>query len=720
MLRWALVVSVGIAALMMIACGSDSGGSGGGSAGGSVGGSAGSTVGGTGGNPSGGQAGVDGGLGGSGGTDGGGAAGAGGATGGAGGQPQVCSPGTKQCSGLDVQTCTADGSAWTKTSTCPYVCSAGACTGECSPGSNQCSGLSVQTCNNQGQWQTTSTCPFVCSAGACSGSCVPSTKQCNGKDAQTCDANGGWQTTQTCPILCSSGTCTGSCTPGTKQCSANKTQTCDNAGQWQDVQTCPFVCSAGSCTGSCVPGTAKCTGGTPETCNASGAWVAGSACPFVCSNGSCTGVCMPGTKQCSGTSTQTCDGAGQWGSTTACPGTPNADPTCSGPGVCGTTCKTGYQNCDGNPSNGCEADLASPTTCGSCNNTCNSTGGTPACSNGTCGIVCDTQHANCSGGVADGCETTLGTTTNCKGCGDACSAPSHAVAACTGLGCGFVCSGLWGDCNGLPGDGCEKDVSNDSKNCGGCGINCYGGSCAAGKCQYAVEKVTSSPAGISFMALDSTNAYWTTGTPTSSVYKAPKGVDAATLLASNSPNTAVGIATDGLSVFFSGTSPVEIRKVPVGGGSTTQMTGSWGPWYFATDGAHVYWTDQTSAAPCFCSAAKSTTVYRMPVGGGSVESWITVPYASRPEVAVDSISVYFVSYGPYDAGANDYLGRIYRVSKSNKNVVVLAACGPTAVSPTSCYPFRYPMYRFTLSGTHLFFIANPNDWAIALFRIPPD
>ncbi|MDP1538930.1 MAG: S8 family peptidase [bacterium] len=61
---------------------------------------------------------------------------------------------------------------------------------------------------------------------------------------------------------------------------------------------------------------------------------------------------------------------------------PNAVGTCS-TGVCSYVCNTGYDNCDENWANGCEANLATDSNnCGVCNNTC----GTSTCPESGCGV----------------------------------------------------------------------------------------------------------------------------------------------------------------------------------------------------------------------------------------------------------------------------------------------------------------------------------------------
>jgi hypothetical protein len=52
-----------------------------------------------------------------------------------------------------------------------------------------------------------------------------------------------------------------------------------------------------------------------------------------------------------------------------CPSGPHSSATCAH-GTCGLTCGPGFDDCDGKPENGCESDLSTPGTCGSCGNSC--------------------------------------------------------------------------------------------------------------------------------------------------------------------------------------------------------------------------------------------------------------------------------------------------------------------------------------------------------------
>jgi hypothetical protein len=68
-------------------------------------------------------------------------------------------------------------------------------------------------------------------------------------------------------------------------------------------------------------------------------------------------------------------------------------------------------------------------------------------------------------------------------CGDDCRAGAFAVAACVEGACVLSCLEGRADCDGDPATGCEVDPSTASDHCGGCRLECGGGSCEAGRCQ---------------------------------------------------------------------------------------------------------------------------------------------------------------------------------------------------------------------------------------------
>jgi hypothetical protein len=526
----------------------------------------------TGGADTGGTGGAD--TGGSGGSDTGGTGGETGGTGGAdtggtgGGPTQVCTPGESVCSDQDVETCDSDGLGWSVTKTCTYLCSETA-------------------------------------GGFCYGSCIPDTMQCSPEgNVQKCDAQGRWIHNEFCDNVCSGGACTGSCSPGATQCSGDTAQTCNDQGSWDNTEVCDYVCDSGtgSCTGVCEPGTSDCLGDVPRTCNALGQWDAGSECPFVCTGaGNCTGVCEPSTTECSGAGTRTCGSDGLWGSVSACPTGPNEDFTCSA-GVCGTTCKTGYDDCTSAP--GCESDLTALGTCGSCGTDCN---------------------------------------------GD----PAHAAPVCTESGCDFVCDEGWGDVDGEASTGCEADIFNDPENCGEPGKSCYGGTCALGVCEFeGIEELASWPTNGGVAAIAEDGGYLYVHQWGGDILKVKAdGTEAALVLASDHHPSGLGsLVVEGGEVFWASdcggrtgcTTASGVYKVGTGGSGETRLS-THVPYNIDVENGYVYWNDGIYDMGDFPTSG-SRDFYRVPTTGGATTlvGTVTLSGTVYSYIRVIGDKVYFV------------------------------------------------------------------------------
>lgn len=238
----------------------------------------------------------------------------------------------------------------------------------------------------------------------------------------------------------------GGCPAGTADCDGDASNGCET-----DITT---VDACGSCTNSC-----DVSGGTAA-----------------CADGACeVAACDTGFEDCDGNPTNGCEA--DLSSTDTCGSCnnscsfANASAQCQGGSCELATCDPNFDDCDGDASNGCEADLRSAKTCGSCGLECTNAHGGTQCSAGACVPSCDSGWDDCDGNAANGCETSLETTSNCGSCGNTCSV-SGGNAACVAGQCEVAgCGSGFEDCDGDASNGCETDVTTTA-NCGTCGNTC--------------------------------------------------------------------------------------------------------------------------------------------------------------------------------------------------------------------------------------------------------
>lgn len=298
------------------------------------------------------------------------------------------------------------------------------------------------------------------------------------------------------------------------------------------------VCPAGRvlCGGACVDvrGDASNCGGCGIVCTA------GPNGTPACSAGMCALTCAIGFGDCDHNVATGCevdlggDETHCGTCSTECMGATNAAAVCT-TGTCGIACRSGFGDCDGNSTNGCEARLDTAATCGTCGNHCSgttplcalsggaatcvascaagsmtctsscvnvdsdpnhcggcdticpaATNGRATCTSGACQLVCDTGFHRCGAQcVSDG------STASCGAACSPCPAPPHAMPTCSGGACGIVCSAGFGDCDGDPTNGCEASLLTDPAHCGTCpnacsfahaGAMCINGGCNLGAC----------------------------------------------------------------------------------------------------------------------------------------------------------------------------------------------------------------------------------------------
>ncbi len=279
---------------------------------------------------------------------------------------------------------------------------------------------------------------------------------------------------------------------------------------------------------------------------------------------------------------------------TPCATPPHGQPACTG-GACSLgVCDVGWADCDGDPSDGCEADLSLPRTCGGCGIQC---GAGSVCASAGCAPSCPAGTISCSGSCRD-------PMTNPHSCGN-CTYDCGPSGTCSGGNCGSPgCSG--------------NDVN-------GCGASCTVCSvspvvletsapltrpfCNAGKCDFVCAPG------------------WNCTLAGSGATPATLSPSVAIVPYLNSPQ---GIAVDSANVYYSETG---VWQAPKAGGTPQKLSDD-SPTLIALDDAYVYWNDGTS-------------IRRVAKGGGATSTLATPAQSPVGGVAVDDTSVYWVSGGGF-------------------------------------------------------------------------
>jgi len=167
----------------------------------------------------------------------------------------------------------------------------------------------------------------------------------------------------------------------------------------------------------------------------------------------------------------------------------NAQAICNG-GVCNMgSCDENWGDCDEDPDTGCETDISSEIDhCGACDHGCSFEHASGACTDGACVLdACEENWGNCDENPDNGCETGLLTSLgHCGACDSPCTF-ENAQAMCDAGVCSMgPCDENWGDCDEDPDTGCETDLSTSLDHCGACDHACSfdhaSGSCSAGSC----------------------------------------------------------------------------------------------------------------------------------------------------------------------------------------------------------------------------------------------
>ncbi|MCB9731813.1 MAG: hypothetical protein H6745_04165 [Deltaproteobacteria bacterium] len=258
-----------------------------------------------------------------------------------------------------------------------------------------------------------------CSTGRCRvTSCVTGRQDCDD------DGNNGCETSTRTLTDC--GDCGIPCSVdgGTATCASGVCQVDDCADGLAD-------CSAAAGCETPITTNQNC-GGCGILCNPAHASAAS------CATGECevTG-CQAGWGDCDDNAGNGCESsltsASHCGSCGNACNLAHASSKCAGTACLVDQCASGWGNCDNVQENGCERQLNSTQYCGSCTNACNLAHASPTCSNGSCRISsCSTGYDNCNGNDGDGCEAVLDNNPSCGSALDLGSFNSDST-------CGFSC-----------------------------------------------------------------------------------------------------------------------------------------------------------------------------------------------------------------------------------------------------------------------------------------
>ncbi|MCC6619869.1 MAG: VCBS repeat-containing protein [Deltaproteobacteria bacterium] len=159
---------------------------------------------------------------------------------------------------------------------------------------------------------------------------------------------------------------------------------------------------------------------------------------------------------------------------TPCDDKGNQKTTCAG-GQCTRACLPGFEDCNDDPDDGCEAELArDPDNCGVCEKVCDSGPfGAPVCQGGQCALACNEGRGACNDVTFDGCETdTTSSEDHCGYCGVSCPTLPNTEPVCATSACTTVCLDGFESCDGKAMNGCEADLDNDEATCGACDVAC--------------------------------------------------------------------------------------------------------------------------------------------------------------------------------------------------------------------------------------------------------
>lgn len=325
-----------------------------------------------------------------------------------------------------------------------------------------------------------------CDAGVCVETCRDHEERCDEgcidtlQDPRNCGACGA-----ACAAgeICVDGTCGSECPQGRRRCGERCVELdSDSAHCGSCERPCSEgeICQDGSCVADCAEGELLCDGRCVDT-RVDGEHCGGcnQPCPpgRICSPEGC--VCAGALEACGEFCTDTqVDATNCGGCGIDCTAGANISRTSCDAGVCHSVCSDGWGDCDRDPLNGCEKSLVDDDShCGACDNDCGTKPNVAqsTCADGVCHVLaCEPGWDDCDGEGSNGCEASLSDLATCGACDFDCrNLPNvSGESACSPEGCVFTCADGWSDCDGNPINGCEAFLDDDPLHCGACNHGC--------------------------------------------------------------------------------------------------------------------------------------------------------------------------------------------------------------------------------------------------------
>ena len=340
----------------------------------------------------------------------------------------------------------------------------------------------VRHCGACGVVCTGANAEMTCTDGACAvATCAEGFADCNGDAADGCEVDllNALDHCGSCDAVCAPDNAVALCNEGVCEQTAclEPFADCDRDGAGCEADLLSSLDHCGACGATCAPanGVGVCNDGA---CAIDGCALGFADCDLAVDTG-CEINVLANPANC-GACGNVCD-------------LPNVAAHLCLEGGCGiASCDDGFEDCNGDPADGCEIrTLSDVGNCGTCGTVCDVAGGAPACVEGVCEIAsCEAPAADCNLDAADGCEINLARDlNNCGFCDFACDTTNVSIQECRAGVCEIsACEAGFDDCNGQTSDGCEQDIDFNLDNCGACGSICgfsnAGASCTAGVCAF--------------------------------------------------------------------------------------------------------------------------------------------------------------------------------------------------------------------------------------------